>query len=268
MTDVAIVDKEQARILTDRIKIAVEGTWLLIQEAYTSRAWASLGYGTWDAYIEAEFGSTRLALPREERAETVQSMRQAGMSLRAIAAATGISPATAMRDATVSNETVAEIVGLNGQVYAASRPAPAQRADDFSGADWIEPGADEDLLDLAEMETVTPTVTVRPPASTAEPAKTKRRPLPEAFANAARDLKRAAEQLTRLRDDDRFTRNRDQAHHQMPDLITALEHTTALIQAMDLGSTENEEARRWWAASLHKTSDALRDVADILNTEQ
>ena len=60
MTDVAMPTEQQARALTDRIRIAVEGTWLLIQEAYTSRAWAALGYETWDTYCAAEFGTARL----------------------------------------------------------------------------------------------------------------------------------------------------------------------------------------------------------------
>lgn len=77
-----------ARSLTDRIKAAVEGTWELIKEAYTSRAWAALGYTSWDDYCTREFGTSRLRLPREERAEVVASLRESGLSIRAIASAT------------------------------------------------------------------------------------------------------------------------------------------------------------------------------------
>lgn len=80
---------EQARALTDRIKVAVDGTWLLIQEAYISRCWSALGYASWDDYCTREFGTSRLRLPREERQEVVASLREIGMSVRAIAAATG-----------------------------------------------------------------------------------------------------------------------------------------------------------------------------------
>lgn len=262
MTDIVTVDQQQARALTDRIKVAVEGTWLLIQEAYTSRAWGALGYETWDDYCNAEFGTARLRLPREERQEVVASLRENGLSLRAIASATGASINTVQADLQVSQiDTPAEITGADGKSYAASRPGASEN-ELLAGADWVmdEPA---DLVEMAGTETVTPTVNIRPP----EPAKPKRRPLPEAFAEAALDLAKTSERLTRLREDNRFTRNRDQTHHQMPDLITALENATALIQAMDLGSTANEEARRWWAASLHKTSDALRDVADTLQKE-
>lgn len=145
-------------------------------------------------------------------------------------------------------------------------PPSAPSDDDLlTGTEW---SADpEDLVAMAGLETVTPTVIITQPPPP-EPAKPKRRPLPEAFADATRDLKRAAEQLGRLTQDDRFTRNREQTHHQMPDLITALEHTTALLQAMNLPQAPtSEEARRWWETSLNKTSDALTGIARSINQE-
>lgn len=248
MQELALPTQEQARALTDRIKVAVEGTWLLIQEAYTSRAWAALGYGTWDAYCNAEFGTARLRLPREERQEVVASLRESGMSLRAISAATGVSPATAMRDARVSDETPAEILGTDGNTYA---PRPQPEPDLLAGEEWVQPEGPG--FEAA----VTP------------PPKPKRRPLPEAFTDAGRELARAAERLTRLTEDDRFPRNRETTHHQVPELLGALDHTVRLVTAMNLPAAEaSEEARRWWATSLNTLSDALRDVANSLNQEQ
>lgn len=45
-------------------------------------------YQSWDDYCTREFGTTRLRLPREERAEVVASLRESGLSIRAIASAT------------------------------------------------------------------------------------------------------------------------------------------------------------------------------------
>ena len=87
--EIVSIDAAQARNLTDKIKVAVEGTWQLITEAYTTRAWAALGYSSWDDYCTREFGTSRLRLPREDRQEIVSSMREQGLSIRAIAAATG-----------------------------------------------------------------------------------------------------------------------------------------------------------------------------------
>lgn len=62
------------------------------------RVWLSLGYESWDAYTSTEFGATRLKLPREERQESVASLRESGLSIRAIASGLGISDQTVQRD--------------------------------------------------------------------------------------------------------------------------------------------------------------------------
>src|SRR5437016_10334718 len=89
---------EEARRRADRIKVALEGTWQLIQEAYFSRDWSALGYSSWDEYCISEYGNLRLRLPREELQETVVSLRDAGLSLRAIAAATQQSKSQVQRE--------------------------------------------------------------------------------------------------------------------------------------------------------------------------
>jgi transposase-like protein len=239
VNEIALPTHEEARALTDRIKIAVEGTWQLIREAYTSRTWAVLGYDAWDAYCTAEFGETRLRLPREERQEVVASLRESGMSYPAISAATGLSVGTA--HATVqafkTESLPSRTQGTDGKSYASREPEVV----------------DAELVDEP----------ARP-----EPPKQKRRPLPEAFTDAGRDLTRAAERLARLTEDDRFAKNRETTHHQVPELLGALEHTTRLVKAMNLPTAgASEEARRWWATSLHKISDALTDVANSLEKE-
>lgn len=225
-----------ARRLTDRIKVAMEGTWQLIQEAYLTRAWSSLGYVSWDAYCAAEFPSAKLRLPREERQEVVASMRESGMSLRAISSATGVSPATAMRDARVSDETPSEVTGVDGKTY-----QPQQTT----------------VADHAPMETVTPTVT-----------QPKRKPLPAAFDDAALDLGKSTERLARLTGDDRFDRNRAQTHHRVPELLSALTTATGVLTAMNLAAADaSEEARRWWATSLNNLSQTLAGLAESINPE-
>lgn len=89
---------EQARQLTDEIKVDAEVLWDKLARAYTERAWDALGYATWDTYYTAEFESLRLRLPREERQEVVRSLREDGYSIRAIAASVGISDQTVQKD--------------------------------------------------------------------------------------------------------------------------------------------------------------------------
>lgn len=122
-------------------------------------------------------------------------------------------------------------------------------ADLLAGDDWVQPAGPD--FEAA----VTP------------PVKPKRRPLTEALTEAGRDYVRAADRLDRLTQDDRFPKNRDTT--QLPELLGALETTARYVQALHLDQAPaSEEARRWWAASLNKTSDALRDVAHSIEQEQ
>jgi len=248
---------EEARARADRIRsgMRVLAEWQQdVIAAYAARDWEALDYESWDAYLDGEYGEHRVRLPREQRREIVAGMSAAGMSTRAIGAAVGVDHKTVVNDRAATGEfsPVPEtVLSLDGRERPSARPAPAENF-------WDEPGADE-VID-AEL--------VDEPARP-EPPKQKRRPLPEALTDAGRDLSRAAERLARLTEDDRFPRNRDTTHHQMPELLGALDNTTRLIQAMRLDQAQtSEEARRWWATSLHNISDALTDVANSLEQEQ
>lgn len=109
---------DEARRLTDQIKVGIEAVWQLIEQAWQGRVWIALGYSSWDDYCTREFGTSRIKLPREERHEVVASMRELGMSTRAIASATGTS------DGTVRNALKA-----GAQNYAPADPAPVTGTD-------------------------------------------------------------------------------------------------------------------------------------------
>lgn len=134
---VALCTPEEARIITDRIKVAVEAAWELIVQAYQARAWAALGYSSWDDYCTREFGTARIRLPREERPEVVASLRDAGLSIRAIQAATGISQPTVIKDLrqnevlnSLAPENGSEVTGTDGKTYPARQPAPRAKKPD------------------------------------------------------------------------------------------------------------------------------------------
>jgi len=117
-TDLTVHD---ARVLTARIRESVAGVWDLIVEAYTSRAWTSLGYDSWDDYTRTEFDGVRIALPREDRREVIGSLRDAGLSTRAIASAIGVDDKTVRNDL-AGAENSAPVIGADGKQYA---PKPA-----------------------------------------------------------------------------------------------------------------------------------------------
>lgn len=117
-TDLTVHD---ARVLTARIRESVAGVWDLIVEAYTSRAWTSLGYDSWDDYTRTEFDGVRIALPREDRREVIGSLRDAGLSTRAIASAIVVNDKTVRNDL-AGAEYSAPVIGADGKQYA---PKPA-----------------------------------------------------------------------------------------------------------------------------------------------
>lgn len=125
------LSSSQARELTDRIRVGVEAIWELVKQAYQSRAWAVLGYESWDDYCTREFGTSRIRLPREERQEVVSSMREIGMSTRAIASATGVSKGTVQNALSAGAQNCppesepAPVTGMDGKTYTPKpRPEP------------------------------------------------------------------------------------------------------------------------------------------------
>lgn len=124
---IAPLDRESARSLTERIKLQAEDLFDLAVEAYHGQVWIALGYGSWDEYLTAELGSVRLKLPREERQEQVASLRERGLSLRAIASVTGVGRGTVERDLErVPNGTPdpKPVTGRDGKTYKAKPEGP------------------------------------------------------------------------------------------------------------------------------------------------
>lgn len=262
------VSAEQARNLTDRIKVAVDGTWLLIQEAYTSRAWAALGYASWDDYCTREFGTSRLRLPREERQEVVASLREIGMSVRAIASATGQGYGTVRRElsgepfgspddreiAGVPNRTPDEADEDVRLLALAQRREAADTGARVSLGDLLrESGIDPDDLDDGDTDEVRPvhfgpvpdpelqsaprSITgtdgkqYSPAARSAVP---QRPPLPPQFGQAALALSRAVARVEQLQADDRFRANRQAISDQcVPEVRRAVQVLRGLLS--DLG---------------------------------
>ncbi|MCV7628608.1 DNA-binding response regulator [Micrococcus luteus] len=131
----AAMTADAARDLTDQIKTGMESVYHLIRAAYRGRAWQALGFGSWDEYVTREFGNLHLRPPLEYRQDVVLSLREAGMSTRAIASATQLSKDTVRRElnaATGANAPVMDgvpVVGMNGKTYQPTREPRPPAAD-------------------------------------------------------------------------------------------------------------------------------------------
>lgn len=239
-----------ARALTDRIKVGVEAIWELIKQAYTERAWDALGYESWDDYCTREFGTSRLRLPREERTEVVASLRESGLSERAIASATGLGKGTVHRE-------------LAGGPNGAPEPEPVDAEVVDEVAESLSDGDDEladaltesliaaepDLPPLPENymngQVAQPKPAPEPRSvigtdgkkynpKPSTPQQPKRKPLPETFDRAKQDLRSVVERVARLIADDRLEKNKDQiVGANLSDLIRARDALTRVIQHLE-----------------------------------
>jgi hypothetical protein len=185
-------DKPTALNLTREIKRSVEQSWTLLKEAFERRAWAALGYDSWQSYCSKELGTGLVRLSTELRRDAVAELTsgKTPMSNRAIAAALGVSEGTVRSDLTAG-----------AQNYAPNPPAA-------EGIDGDDPEViDADVIDdrpeqppkVSGIDGKTYTV---PPRDV--PAPRRRRPLPEAFRNSVHNLEKVVDRLTRLTQDDRF----------------------------------------------------------------
>ena len=140
-TEEGVLEASDARELTRQIRVALEHSYTLIIAAYRGRAWSPMGYSSWDAYCQGEFGNLALQPPREERQNVIMSMREAGMSIRAISSGTGIGRGTVERElseaaptfsgvpnGTPENESeLPRVVGTDGKTYRQTAPPRPQR---------------------------------------------------------------------------------------------------------------------------------------------
>lgn len=115
--------EEQAADLVERIRVSFGaavrffdlGCKLLV-EAYQGRAWEALGLADWSAFVHHTFDVDRLKLTGSDRAEIVAALRDGGLSMRAVATATGLGLGTVHRELTphVPGGTDAEAEGSGG----------------------------------------------------------------------------------------------------------------------------------------------------------
>lgn len=99
-----------ARRLTDEIRGHLQSGLEKLAQARSGGADQALGYPSWHAYCEAEFGDLReMRLPVAERRALHASMADAGLSRRECAAKTGFSLGTVQADLVATGHAVVEL---------------------------------------------------------------------------------------------------------------------------------------------------------------
>lgn len=213
-----VSDVSQARDRAERIRTALNVSWQLVKDAYIARDWVALGYSTWDEYCTGEFGEFRIKLPREERQEVVSSMREIGMSTRAIASATGSSDMTVRRDlaaaTNVAPESVpAPVTGTDGKTYA-PKPRHEPATPEWEDVGTIHPSRLKDIarptattIPQSELDELNALPTEQPTMEQPQPRRT---PITETAMAAVFELGKVIKKLESLIEDDRFEKHKTQ----------------------------------------------------------
>lgn len=236
-----VMDVDAARRLTERIRItaanareALEKLPALVEEARDGNAHVALGYPSWTAYLADVLGAEPLRLPRDQRREIVGYLSGEGLSTRAIAPIVGASVGTVHTDREVfRTEHLAApapaALPAPPQTPPGVEAPPAQSPEPVQA--HVEPTA---TSEAAGDSTLRPAATItgldgktytRPEPD--EPSKARRRAITDTARDAGWDLRKAADRIQRIADDDRFARNKEEvATH----LRSHLLHTVEVCQ--------------------------------------
>lgn len=156
LTEEETLTRAEAELLTTQIRTSLHHAQELIVLAWTRRAWESLGYASWNEYVGGEFADISLRPPLESRQDTVEAMRGAGMSIRAISAATTLSVGTVNKvlsqmKAENPEAEAAPVRGVNGKTYSPTQPERKPATEPEEPEDTASPAtAESGELSLSE----------------------------------------------------------------------------------------------------------------------
>lgn len=120
---------------------AAEIVWQIEMEA-----WRTLGYSSWRAMREAEYGGAAFMVPSKSRPEIVARIRAKGLTHKEIADTAGVSDETVRRDLQTTNVgSPATVTNANGVERPATYTARAERDDDVIDAEIV--AGDEPIHD-------------------------------------------------------------------------------------------------------------------------
>jgi hypothetical protein len=157
--EVSDLTVEQARDLTDQLRIDLASSVDLMIRAFDQRIWIPLGYQDWAEYLDGEFGEMRPKYPVDRRQEMVLRMLTRKMSTRVIGSALGVTQMTIVNDkkALADRGLIAiesgKVKGEDGKEYGAGHSTggrkPKRLEDRFESALTKADNAVGDLLEMS-----------------------------------------------------------------------------------------------------------------------
>lgn len=215
--DAERLDK-RIRLLVGSINDNLAKLDALVQQAKAGEIHKALGYASWTAYV-ADVFTIQVRLEREKRRELVGYLSGEGMSQRAIAETIGVDRNTVRTDLRSqvgeihppgsileprdTHDDLAEdlIAAESPDAPAESTPDPTERVAETSEHARSKPNLAPVIgLDGKRYQP-------KPPRRQ-EPSRPRRQPITDDAAGLAHELKRVANRINKLLNDDRFNRNR------------------------------------------------------------
>lgn len=231
------IDIDAAQRRAERIRLhatnaneAMQSLQKLVHTARELEDHITLGYASWTAYVRDLFGDEPLRLARDVRRELVAELADAGMSTRAIAPIVGVDNATVHRDlGRVANATPEPVIDIRPDEAAALMASGfVDSIDDLTvntrTGEVIQPATTEHTV-TEKVKTVTGLdgkEYKRP-----EPQAPRRRAITEQARDLGWDIRKQAEKVERLFQDDRFNRNKEEM---APHLRSHLEYVIRVCQ--------------------------------------
>lgn len=124
-----VITPDDVRASIKRAKRSLERAAEEIVWQIEMEAWRTLGYGSWSAMREAEYGGAAFMVPAKNRPELLARIRASGLTQQEIADTAGVSRRSVERDLNATNahsESSATITNSRGQ----ERPATYTRSRD------------------------------------------------------------------------------------------------------------------------------------------
>ncbi|MBE7953582.1 hypothetical protein ILP86_04510 [Microbacterium sp. R1] len=235
--DIAIMSEADALRITERIRYTamsvrdgVDKLQRLVAEAQDGKAHVALGYASWTAYLADVMGEEPLRLARGDRREVVQWLSGQGMTTRAIASVTGASKNTVTSDlrqvSQIGTPDAPPRVPVRSAEDIQREMITAGTLDPETGeilplhVDAVRDALGDEIADgyqrfAEQFESATPKPHARTGLdgktySKAAPSAPRRKPLTDSARNVGWDLRKIAQRLQNIREDDRFSRNKEE----------------------------------------------------------
>jgi hypothetical protein len=206
MTELATRDLAWARKITERLRLQAtnyqetrEKVIATLHEAREGGAAELLGFASWTAYLADVLGETPLRLERDARQELVAELSAEGMSTRSIAPIVGVTQKTIVKDLQVIP-----------QVSPERDPVATWDAEGEYGGGTVYETAEAFVTSLSPEPPRRITGMDGKTYTAPEPRKPNRRALTDVARDTGWDIRKAVERLERVREDDRYSRNKNE----------------------------------------------------------